>query len=269
MTSIQEVMVTKVARGVGVAAFALAALALSACGGGSGGSGTVPTSAPTATPPPLTPTPPPTPTPGPPGPSSENVLASEGSVNGKPDAYTPTFGNMPSGGQGAPVDGVPCMPVMPNAYHIHVFLGVYDNGTYVALPYGTGMVNPQPPVNGFVGSAQCFYYNHTHDSSGIIHIEDPDLTGAPISQSLYTLKTYLDIWGVTADATHFGPFRGPVRVFTSGQVFLPPGSAVVHASTYAFYGPNPTNIPLYSHEVIWVEVGPNFPASLPNIRFYY
>ncbi len=158
---------------------------------------------------------------------------------------------------------------MPDNYHVHAFIGVYDNGTYVAQPYATGMFNSQPPVNGFVSAAQCFYYTHTHDSSGIIHIEDPNPTGLPLSAAIFNLKTYLDIWGVTADATHFGPFRGPVRVFTSGQKYNPIGQYLVKADTYTFYGQDPTNIPLYSHEVIWIEVGPNYPASLPNVGFFF
>lgn len=158
---------------------------------------------------------------------------------------------------------------MSNNYHIHPFLGVYNNGTYVAQPYAIGMVNWQPPINGFVNIATCFYFLHTHDSSGIIHVEDPNLNNIPITQSIYTLKNVLDVWGITADATHFGPFQGPVRVYTSGQVYRGDmNNGVVNASTYTFYGNDPTTVPLYSHEVIFVEVGPNYPAALPNVSFY-
>jgi hypothetical protein len=157
---------------------------------------------------------------------------------------------------------------MPDNYHVHLFLGVYNNGTLMALANGTGMVNPQPPDRtGFVNFANCFYFLHTHDSSGIVHIEDNQ--NVPGTQSIFTLKTYLDIWGITADSNHFGPFTGPVRVFTSGQVYRGNmNNGVVSASTYTFYGTDPTNIPLYSHEVIFVEVGPTYPASLPNVSFY-
>ncbi len=156
---------------------------------------------------------------------------------------------------------------MSNNYHIHIFLGVYDNGTLMALPVGTGMDNPAPNTTGFVNSATCFYHLHTHDASGIVHVEDP--SHAAVTQSVYTLKTYLDIWGITADANHFGPFQGPVRVYTSGQVYRGnSNNGVVNATTYTFYGNDPTNVPLYSHEVIFVEVGPNFPSALPNVSFY-
>ena len=157
---------------------------------------------------------------------------------------------------------------MSENYHIHIFLGVINNVTYMAVPWGTGMVNPQPPdPTGFVNFATCFYHLHTHDSSGIVHVEDTHV--APVTTTLFTLKTYLDIWGITASSNHFGPFQGPVRVFTSGQVYRGnSNNGEVDATTYTFYGTDPTNIPLYSHEVIWVEVGPNYPASLPNVHFY-
>lgn len=227
------------------------------------------------TPPPATPTPVPTPTPaptatpGPPGPSNQTIHATQGSVNGQ-TGYSPAEGNTATGGQGSPVDGISCDPTMSNNYHIHIFLGVYNNGTLMAVPPGTGMVNPQPPdPTGFVNFANCFYHLHTHDSSGIVHVEDTNPNNVPNTTSIFTLKTYLDIWGVTADANHFGPFKGPVRVFTSGQVYRGNmNNGVVSASTLTFYGNDPTNVPLYSHELIFVEVGPNYPASLPNVAFY-
>src|SRR5579875_3124992 len=49
------------------------------------------------------------------------------------------------GGQGATVDGIPCNPTMSEIYHVHFFLGVYDNGTEEVVPAGLGMVNPNPP----------------------------------------------------------------------------------------------------------------------------
>ncbi|MBV8639104.1 MAG: hypothetical protein JO322_13580 [Candidatus Eremiobacteraeota bacterium] len=281
-------MLRTVVNAIGIASLSLAALALSSCGGSSGGGGgttgtvptaapsgaptTAPTSAPTATAPVPTPTPttgPATPTPGPPVASGQTIHAEAGSLNGQPGAYTPPEGNTPSGGTGSPIDGINCDPTMSNKYHVHVFLAVYNNGTYVAQPYAVGMVNPQPAVAGFVNEANCFYYLHTHDSSGIIHVEDPNPNNIPTTQSIFTLRNVLDVWGISADSNHFGPFQGPVRVYTSGQVYRGGGNnAIVNASTYMFYGNDPTTIPLYSHEVMFVEVGPNYPAALPNVHFY-
>ncbi|HXW51407.1 MAG TPA: hypothetical protein VEJ41_05400 [Candidatus Acidoferrales bacterium] len=148
-------------------------------------------------------------------------------------------------------------------------MGVYVNGNQYALPIALGMVDPGAPVDGFINSAQCFYHIHTHDSSGIVHVEDPDPSGVPITGTLHTLKNVLDIWGITMDGTHFGQFSGPVVVLTSGQVYRgDQNNGDVPSSTYTFYSGDPNSIPLYSHEVIWVLVGPTYPPSLDGVSFY-
>jgi len=217
-----------------------------------------------------TPTSSPLPSPSPTITLSASVLhASEGGVLGDPDMFTPTFGNTASGGSGSPVDGITCDPTMSNNYHIHVFIGIVVNGVHYALPYAIGMVSPGAPVAGFVNTAHCFYDLHTHDSSGIVHVEDPDPTKAPITASLYTLKNVLDVWGITLDRSHVGQFLGPVVVMTSGQVYRGnQNDATVPSSTYSFYGGDPNSIPLYSHEVIWLMVGPTYPTSLDGVTFY-
>lgn len=255
-----------------VAALVVATLGFTACGGGggsSGGGGTVPVPAPSSTIPVATPTPGSTATPAPPGPSSQTITTSAGSVSGQTGGFSPAEGDTASGGQGQPIDNTTCDTSMSDNYHIHAFIGVYNNGTLMALPAGVGMQNPQPPANGFVDVASCFYHLHTHDQSGIVHIEDPNPGNIPISASMYTLKTLLDIWGITADANHFGPFQGPVRVFTSGAISRANSNGnTVAADTLTYFGSDPRSIPMYAHEVIFIEVGPNYPSSLPNVHFY-
>jgi hypothetical protein len=158
---------------------------------------------------------------------------------------------------------------MSNNYHIHIYLGVYVNGTQMALPIALGMDNPGAASDGFINSASCFYYIHTHDSSGIVHVEDPNPNDIPVTGTMFTLQNVLDVWGITAGPNNFGPFTGPVRVFTSGQVYR--GNTSNHttsATDLTYYGNNPSSIPLYSHEVIFVEVGPTYPTTLPNVDFY-
>ncbi|HET9028679.1 MAG TPA: hypothetical protein VFN49_00755 [Candidatus Aquilonibacter sp.] len=253
------------------AAALAAVVSLVACGGGGGstGGGGNPVPVPTASMPPGTPTPGPTATPAPPGASSQTIVTSAGGTSGQSGQFQNYEGDTPTGGQGASVDGVTCDPAMSNIYHIHSFLGVYVNGTLMALPAGIGMENAQPPQNGFVDAASCFYHLHTHDQSGLIHVEDPDPSNIPTTQSMYNLKTFLDIWGITADSNHFGPFTGPVRVFTSGAVYRGNNASyTTTADTLTFYGTDPNSVPLYSHEAIFIEVGPTYPSSLPNVKFY-
>ena len=77
-----------------------------------------------------------------------------------------------------PVDGIYCDQLEQTSYHIHAHLTIYIDGKPVALPQGVGIASDQ----------SCYYWLHTHDSTGVVHIE------APQTASL-TLQNFLDIWG--------------------------------------------------------------------------
>jgi hypothetical protein len=251
----------------------------------------VPTATPVPTPtatPTLPPTPAPTPTPGitTPGWNGQTLLTdpeytdSNGVhhnpvVNGLDGQFNPPVGDTPSGGHGPSgntIDQAGCEPSMSDDYHIHVFIGLYVNGTEYALPRGLGVANPEgngPSVN---YATMCFYYTHTHDSTGILHIEDPNLgvVDSPPVDSKYALKTFFDVWGISVNNAQFGQFAGPVEVFTSGQQYRGndgPSFVVPESALQPWYG-DPNTIPLYSHEVIWFLVGPSYPSQLPSVHFY-
>ena len=159
---------------------------------------------------------------------------------------------------------------MSNNYHIHIFLGLYVNGTEFAIPRGIGVVVPTDPNNlEILYATNCFYYTHTHDSTGVVHVEDPDVSGTAVTGTLYTLGDVFSVWGITVNATQFGQFSGPVSVYTSGQVYRGGGaSSLIAESDLTRWIGDPNQIPLYSHEVIWFLVGPTYPAGLPNISFF-
>lgn len=262
-----------------------------------------PTPAPTATP---TPTPAPTATPTPsPAPSSTPfafswVNAGMGRVNGLDGQFAP--GNngdkdtddgdmMPGvagalaqgGGQGptgTTLDGISCDPTMSNTYHVHAFVGLFVNGTEIAIPDAIGIVGAtgdRTDSNGWPNQeiyGTCFYHVHTHDASGMIHLEDADPSGAPVTASLFTLGNLLDIWGLNVNATQFGTFSGPVTVYTSGQFARTgcsnaPGSCDVGSNSYTLWTGDPHTIPLYMHEAVWFEVGTGNPdpLHLPGVHF--
>lgn len=159
---------------------------------------------------------------------------------------------------------------MSNNYHIHAFIGLYVNGVEYALVRGIGAVVPVDYNAKAINYAtQCFYFTHTHDSTGVVHVEDPNPGGAPITSSLYTAKNIFDVWGITVTSGQFGQFAGPVRVYTSGQVYRggTPNGVVAESTLTPWFG-DPSAVPVYSHEVIWYLVGPNYPASLPSIDYY-
>jgi hypothetical protein len=212
------------------------------------------------------------------------------------------------GGQGSPVDqnesfswgnGIPTATTMSNNYHVHAFLGLYVNGQEIAIPDGIGMVNPfgdfqgtdpnapaycasaAPDVN-FECYADLFYYIHTHTPDGLIHME----ATAPICgnwqqppagpcPTIFTLGNVLDVWGISISPNNFGPFTGPVSIYTSPPgVFNPcsgsSGGCYTGSNTYSLYTGDPTQIPLNSHTVVWILVGSGNPtgSSLPNIEWY-
>ncbi len=255
---------------VAPAVFAAVAM-LSGCGGGGGGSSS-PGVVPNQPGNPATPgtAAPPTPTPTPPGPSTQTLVTTPGGVLGETNQFNPNRGDASAGGQGQPVDNVTCDSTMSNNYHVHFYLGIFVNGKQVATPAGIGMKNPHAPDSrGFVNYADCFYHIHTHDASGLVHVEDPNPQNLPITATMYTLKTMFDIWGVTVNSNQFGPFSGPVRVFTTGQLYRgDSGNGTVPAKYLTFYGTDANNIPIYSYEVIFIEVGPTYPTTLPNVHFY-
>ena len=81
-----------------------------------------------------------------------------------------------------PIDNVYCDANEQLAYHIHSHLTIYIDGKPSPLPQGIGI-----PVNQQSGQATCLYWLHTHDTSGVIHME------SPVNQT-YTLGQFLDEW---------------------------------------------------------------------------
>jgi hypothetical protein len=77
-----------------------------------------------------------------------------------------------------PVDGVYCDQLEQLSYHIHVHLTIWINGSKVTVPQGVGIAS----------DGSCFYWLHTHDSTGVVHIEAPTPTAL-------TLGNFLNIWG--------------------------------------------------------------------------
>ncbi len=71
----------------------------------------------------------------------------------------------------------PCLGSEYLFLHIHPYLRIIIDGTYVTIPGAIGIENALPEGQstwGEVysgGSSSCFEPVHTHDSSGLIHIE--------------------------------------------------------------------------------------------------
>lgn len=176
-----------------------------------------------------------TPTPGPNAKAPPIQLSSTGV--GRPAFPNPIRSNPHNG---APVDGITCTSTEQVTLHIHSHLAIFANGKQLQVPAGVGIA-PVPPQG-------CLYWIHTHDATGIIHIEAPQFE-AP-GGGHFTLGSFFDIWGQPLARDDVAGKRGAVTAYVNGALW--PGDLRA--------------IPLISHQEITLEVGkPLVPP--PNYAF--
>lgn len=169
------------------------------------------------------------------------------STSSSPTSSTPNGSVLAPAGnadQASPVDGISCNTNEQLAFHIHAHLAIYVNGAPKLLPPGIGIGPPlqfeQTSSGPSVASGSCFSWLHTHDSSGVVHIESP-------VQRVYTLGDFFDIWGQPLSATQVGPAQGAVTVTVNGNPFTG----------------DPRGIPLDADNVIQLDVGSALPPPQP------
>jgi hypothetical protein len=151
-------------------------------------------------------------------------------------------GDTPSGGNGQPVDGIEGLSTEMLAVHIHAHLSLFNHGAQIAVPPAVGIVKPLRIVNGFAGG-RALYWLHTHDATGIIHVESPDARA-------YTLGQFFDVWGEPLTRTDVAGMKGPVHTFVDGRPF----------------NGDPRSIVLKAHEQITLEVGE--PVVTPPVYIF-
>lgn len=148
---------------------------------------------------------------------------------------------------GSPVSGISCdsttstststttTAAAPRPTFVH--LAVYVNGEARQVPPGIGVGPPQTTQSTDAGpyvSGSCYYWLNTRTRDGVIHVQPP-------TQASYTLGQFFDIWGQQLSATQVGPASGAVTVLVNGSP----------------YSGDPRAVPLSSHAVIQLDVGPN------------
>jgi len=141
-----------------------------------------------------------------------------------------------SGGAGQTVAGVKCNRTEQLNYHVHAHLSLIANGTPEALPALIGI------PGGGTGTPQCFYFLHTHDTSGVIHIEAP-------AKQTFTLGQFFAVWGQPLSKAQATNLQAPLHVFVGKKA----------------YTGNPANIKLTPHELITIESGKKVPP--PSFTF--
>lgn len=154
-------------------------------------------------------------------------------------------GDTATGGQGLKVDGtIYCRHELLNKFHHHAHLSIFVDGLQLAVPRGTGMYLPGIGNSGFIYHAQCMYYIHAHDRTGIIHIEPP-------TDQALTLKNWFDVWGRPLNPNQIGDYQGNVAVYVNGT--LEPGQ-------------DPRTVPLLPYEQITLVIGMP-PTWIPSYVF--
>lgn len=136
-------------------------------------------------------------------------LLVQGTEIGKP-MFEP--GDTAKGGNGQPVDGIEGSSSEMLKVHVHSHLALFYKGEQIAVPRGIGIVKPFREENGFVGGGQGFYWLHTHDGTGVIHVESPD-------NRVYTLGNFFNVWGQPLDAGNVAGLKGKVHAFVDGKPY--------------------------------------------------
>jgi len=139
-------------------------------------------------------------------------------------------------------------------YHVHAHLDVFVNGQRVRIPGGIGIDITDPAVRRFVVEGApdyggikgcprpCISPLHTHNVTGVIHIEAPTKTS-------FTLGQFFREWGVRLDGSCVGGYCRPassVVVFVDGK--RQTGS--------------PGGIPFLDHHEVAIVIGTP-PARIP------
>jgi hypothetical protein len=152
---------------------------------------------------------------------------------------------IPSRGSNAETNPAPnasrvqCQPVEQLANHFHTRLVILHEGAAVTIPAYIGI------------KSSCIYWLHTHDTSGVIHIETPITE----FRTTFTLGDFFSVWGQPIDSSHAAS-----AVVGSGQSMHawvqddPSGSP-------AAFTKNPATIPLHDCESITIDIGAGEPGA--------
>ena len=165
---------------------------------------------------------------------SSTTVASLASLSTSPAPWSPEYKNLDSRLKAI---NLPLLGAEGTALHIHVHLDIWVNGKVITVPAAIGI----PPSGGITPI-------HTHDDTGIIHIESPD------AHATYTLGQLFDIWGVKLTNTSLGSYSDnsmqKLVVYSNGNKVN-----------------SPVNLAFKAHEEIAITYGTS--QQLPTIPATY
>ena len=164
-----------------------------------------------------------------------NYAALPGLEKGKPP-WPPEYASLPD--RLAPLK-LTSLGAEGTVLHIHQHLDIFINGKHVTVPALIGIyANGDPSQGGF------FVELHTHDSTGIMHVESP-------KKATFTLGQFMGVWGLRFSKQCIGGYCAapgkPLRFYLNGKQFLG----------------NPNNLVLRNHEEIAIAYGKP-PKKIPS-----
>jgi hypothetical protein len=133
------------------------------------------------------------------------------------------------------VDGIRCEPMEFSMFHIHAHLDIFIDGKPFKVPSQIG-IDPE---------GRCLYWLHTHDDSGIIHIESP-------VERQFTIGNFIDIWN---------------RTFNNTQLFDTNPTIALSMFVNGVKVPTDTdlrNVNIHAHDEIALVFGPIQADKIPT-----
>ena len=128
--------------------------------------------------------------------------------------------------------GVPINPPS-ESFHIHAHLDVYNNGKQIPVPANLGFDQAKQ-----VGSSL-----HTHDTTGVLHMEND-------KPYTYHLGQIFTEWGVSLSSSRVGGLvasgGAPLKFYVDGKAFTGDPSQIelgAHQEVAVVYGTPPATIP--------------------------
>jgi|NGEPerStandDraft_6_1074524.scaffolds.fasta_scaffold12751_4 hypothetical protein len=155
--------------------------------------------------------------------SGPGLQTSQPSVQPNQAPWRPEYAHL---AQRLKLIGIP--PGGKEKFHIHALLHIYINGLLSPLPADIGIDS----AKGIESSM------HTHDGTGIIHMEAPH----PFK---YTLGDFFSVWGVKLGPAQVGGLKGyggdHLHFYLNGKPLKNPAALVLHNGDSVVIGYGPAN----------------------------
>jgi len=140
---------------------------------------------------------------------------------------------------GQPVANIRCDAGEQLAVHYHAHIDLIYRGSPVTIPAQTGI------------TGSCFYWMHTHQTTGIIHIEAPKDS----ANRQFTTGDFFAVWNQPLTSRRVATFTlgkgDQVKVWVDGKP----------------YTGDPAKVVLRSHTQVVIEVGPPFVDPPPAFNW--